>query len=343
MWFAVAALIAWRRSRQWMALLTSLLLLAQGVINMGGTSVAPLYYGTPAWRLVTLSVGMLWMTLFLLVFALFPTGRFVPRWMRWGLVAVPAVLWAYASIVPWSVSTELGLNPLSASLLAGVVAGIIGAQIYRYRRVSTPVERQQTKWILLSLVGFFPPTILYYFLPVAFPALGQPESLYFLWAKSAYSVLWLFIPLCFGIAILRYRLFDIDVIIRLTLVYGTLTALLAAVYVALVVAAHSVVQGLTGEAGEQPAVIVASTLLVIALSTPLRRGVRAAVDRRFYRRKADAERTLVAFGATLGQEVDLERLSAQLVAVVEETMQPEHASLWLRAPDRAARGSHGPP
>jgi hypothetical protein len=139
------------------------------------------------------------------------------------------------------------------------------------------------------------------------------------------------LPVATAIAILRYRLFDIDLIIRLTLVYGTLTALLAAVYVGIVVAAQSVIRGLIGVRGEQPVVIVASTLLVVALSTPLRRGVRAAIDRRFYRRKVDAERTLAAFSATLGQEVDLERLRARLVAVVEETMQPEHTSLWLRA------------
>jgi hypothetical protein len=137
---------------------------------------------------------------------------------------------------------------------------------------------------------------------------------------------------CIGVAALRYRLFDIDVLIRQTLVYGTLTALLAASYVALVLAAQEVVQALTGRTGQQPAVLVASTLLVAALFTQLRRGIQAVIDRRFYRRKYDAERTLAAFGTTLSSEVDLERLRQLVLAVVAETMQPVHASLWLSPP-----------
>jgi hypothetical protein len=183
--------------------------------------------------------------------------------------------------------------------------------------------------------------IVYFSLPVFFPTLGQPDSLYYVLAKPAYNVLWLFPPLCFGIAILRYHLWDIDLLIRRTLVYGTLTALLAAVYASLVIGAQAMVRALTGQTGQQPAVIVASTLLVVAVSTPLRHRVRAAIDRRFYRRKVDAERTLAAFGATLGQEVDLERLRARLLAVVQETLQPEHAALWLRAapPQRGTAGT----
>ena len=149
-------------------------------------------------------------------------------------------------------------------------------------------------------------------------------------------------PLSLGVATLRYRLFDIDLIIRLTLVYGTLTAVLAALYVGLVVGAQALVRAFTGQAGEQPLVIVASTLLVVALSTPLRRGVRSAIDRRFYRRTVDAERTIAAFGATLRNEVDLEQLRTRLVAVVEETMQPAHASFWLRLPrPQRAAGARG--
>src|SRR5262249_43954764 len=115
------------------------------------------------------------------------------------------------------------------------------------------------------------------------------------------------LPIATGLSILRYRLFDIDLIIRLTLVYGTLTAVLAGGYFALVVASQAVVRGLTGERGGQPVVIVVSTLLVVALSTPLRRSVQAAIDRRFYRGKYDAERTLAAFGQALRGEVALER------------------------------------
>jgi hypothetical protein len=339
-WFAVAAVIAWRQSRQWLALLTSLLLIAQSVSTMSGTPVAPLHYSAPVWHLVTLSVGMLSLTLFLLVFTLFPTGRFVPGWMCWGVVVVPAVLWAYASIVPSLVSSELVLNLLSVSFLSAVVASIIGAQIYRYRRVSTPVERQQTKWVLLSLIESFPLTGLYYFLPVFFPAISQPDSLYFLVAKSAYTVLWLFVPLCFGIAILRYRLWDIDVLIRRALVYGTLSTILAALYFGVVVGLQTLVGSVNSAAASYPVIIVATTLLIAALFNPLRHRIQAFIDQRFYRHKYDAAKTLAAFSATLRNDVELAEVREQLVAVVQETMQPAHASLWLSTPARQAEPSH---
>jgi hypothetical protein len=207
------------------------------------------------------------------------------------------------------------------------------AQVYRYRRVSTPAQRQQTKWVVLGTVVALAVALGVQAPPLFVPAL-QDDGLYALCVDLAFSVALTFLVVCIAVAVLHSRLFDIDVLIRLTLVYGTLTSLLAAAYVGLVVGAQAAVRALalTGQAGEQPAVIVASTLLVAALVTPLRRGIQAAIDRRFYRRKLDAARTLAAFSASLGQEVDLERLSAQLVAVVQETMQPAHASLWLRAP-----------
>jgi hypothetical protein len=331
-WFAVAALIAWRQSRQWLPLLTSLLLLVQGVVQMGGSpETTPLGYSAPAWHAAAPALVILSIALVLLVFALFPNGRFVPGWMRWVVVLVPALLGVYVFNQPSTAAGALVVSPPILGGIAGACACIIGAQIYRYRRVSTPLERQQTKWIVLGLIEGPLVGIVYFSLPLLITALGRPDSLYFVLAKSAYSVLWLFSPLCMGIAILRYRLWDIDLLIRLTLVYGTLTATLAGVYVALVVAGQAVIRGLTGLTGEQPVIIVASTLLVVALSTPLRRGVRGAVDRRFYRRQYDAERTLVVFGQALRREVELERLREQVLAVVEETMQPAHAAVWLRA------------
>jgi hypothetical protein len=330
-WFVAAALIAWRQSRQWLALLSSLLLLVQGVLQMTGyPETTPLEYGAPVWHAAAPALVILSIALFLLVFALFPNGRFVPGWMRWVVAVVPAPFGVYVFTQPSTAAGALVVSPPLLGALAGAGACVAAAQIYRYRRVSTPVERQQTKWIVMTVVEGPLVGIVYFSLPLLVPALGRPDSLYVVLAKSAYSIAWLFVPLCVGIAILRYRLWDIDLIIRLTLVYGTLTALLAAAYVGLVVAAQAAVRALTGQVGEQPVIIVASTLLVVALSTPLRHAIQAAIDRRFYRRKADAERTLAAFGATLGREVDLARLSAQLLAVVEETMQPKHTSLWLR-------------
>jgi hypothetical protein len=138
------------------------------------------------------------------------------------------------------------------------------------------------------------------------------------------------IPLSIGIALLRYRLWDIDILINRTLVYGSLTALLALLYFGLVIGLQSLVRLFTGQVSQSPVVIVASTLALFALFQPLRRRLQKIIDRRFYRIKYDAAKTLVAFSATLRDEVDLSRLSEDLVAVVQETMQPAHISLWLR-------------
>jgi hypothetical protein len=131
------------------------------------------------------------------------------------------------------------------------------------------------------------------------------------------------------VAILRYRLYDLDVIIRRTLIYGSLTVILAAVYLASVVGMQRIVGGLTGD--EQSAVVIAlSTLLIAALFQPLRGRLQSSIDRRFYRRRYDTASTLARFAAALREDVDLAELRAHLLGVVEETMQPAHASLWLR-------------
>jgi len=171
-------------------------------------------------------------------------------------------------------------------------------------------------------VGLIVPTFL-------FPSLGQAGSFYQLVTTPAYIVVVLIIPICLGLAILRYRLYDIDLLINRTLVYGTLTVLLALVYVGLVIGLQSLVHLFTGQLGQAPVVMVVSTLAIAALFQPLRQRIQAIIDRRFYRRKYDAAKTLAAFSATLRQEVDLDQLREQLLAVVQETMQPSHVSLWL--------------
>jgi hypothetical protein len=140
----------------------------------------------------------------------------------------------------------------------------------------------------------------------------------------------LMIPLSIGIAVLRSRLFDIDVVINRALVYGSLTAMLVVLYVGGVTLAQTVFRALAGQEQQSQLAIVASTLVIAALFNPLRRRIQSFIDRRFYRKKYDAAQTLGAFSARLREETDLTALSNELVSEVNETMQPQHVSLWLR-------------
>ncbi len=142
------------------------------------------------------------------------------------------------------------------------------------------------------------------------------------------------IPISIGVSILRYRLWDIDLVVNRTLVYGILTGMLASCYFILVIALQFIVNALTGQISQSPVVIVASTLAIIVLFQPLRYRIQVIIGRRFNRRKYDAARTIEAFSATLRDEIDLNQLRKNLINVVQETMQPTHVSLWLRSPQQ---------
>jgi len=213
------------------------------------------------------------------------------------------------------------------------------AQIYRYARVSGPMERQQTKWVVfgvaVAVVGALA-TIFTVEAAVDLPprAVGQRMLSMLLMDASG-----LMIPLSIGVAMLRSRLFDIDVVINRTLVYGSLTLLLVLLYFGGVTSTQTLFSALTGQRELPQLAVVVSTLAIAALFNPLRRHVQAFIDRRFYRRKYDAAKTLEAFSSKLRDRTDLNTLGDDLISVVRETMQPEHVSLWLRPRARADQGT----
>jgi hypothetical protein len=333
-YFVVAALIFWRKSDDLMALLASFSLVALGASFPGIPSALAAVH--PAWQVPVTLVGnedVLAFPSIIVFFFLFPNGRFVPRWTIWMAVAFVA-LFELIGFFPAS-STNFSSWPklLIVVFMPLLIFGsLVFAQIYRYRHVSTRLERQQTKWIVygmaVALLGFL---LLGYLVPAVlrlFNTLQSVGLLPFIMLITGIYLVLLLIPLSLALAILRYRLWDVDVLINKTLVYGILTGTLAAVYVLCVLALQALLRGLFHQNSE--VAIVVSTLLVAALFQPLRRRVQALIDRRFYRRKYDAARTLAAFSSTLRNEVDLNRLSEQLVEVVQETMQPGYISLWLR-------------
>ena len=207
------------------------------------------------------------------------------------------------------------------------------AQIYRYRYASSLTQRQQIKWVVLAACLA---TVLVIVLDVPnliFTVTGQTGSFYRLFVSGPADILVvLLIALSLGLAIFRYHLYDIDIIINRTLVYGTLTAILALVYFGLIFAIPFLLRGIISQ--NNGVAIVVSTLAIAALFQPLRRRIQRIIDRRFYRRKYDATKTLEAFSATLRSEVDLNQLREHLLNVVQETMQPTHVSLWLRQSGR---------
>lgn len=294
------------------------------------------------WLLLWLE-GWIWV-LQSLAFALiplyFPNGGLPsPRW-RWINKAALGILffWILLSAIwpeleadrqHWIIENPLGISIPESLILGSIIAtGVlfvimaaagVGSLFLRFRRGSS-VERQQIKWLLFAGALFIPVFVIntvYY--------AGSPSRV--LWANMLMVISFLMLPIAIAIAILRFRLYEIDLIIRRTLQYTILTGSLALVYFGSVVLLQNLFVLLTGE--QSPVVIVVSTLVIAALFTPLRVRIQKFIDRRFYREKYDAEQALANFATIARDEVDLDNLSASLMGVVRETVQPEQISLWL--------------
>ena len=325
----LSVLILWRQGASWLGLTVSLALIALPVAIVSGAdgwsdTSSVLYFLVIAVEIA----GIATMVIFLY---LMPNGRFSPTWAYIPMIGTLLLMGVLGL-------KEHGLLPVSTQALAWLEPMIAGLaffggslQIYRYARDSNPVERQRTKWIIfgvLSIVVAVIAWILIFSSVVAIPA-GRPRLLanlggwYFI---NAFCLL--ILPVAITIAIQRYKLWNVDVIINRALVYGSLTALLALIYFGSIIVLQRLFTTATGQ--QSDLAIVISTLVIAVLFNPLRLRLQRGIDRRFFRQRYDAEQALQDFALTARSEADLERLSAAVTQVVEETVQPASVSIWLQ-------------
>jgi len=343
----VAALIITNRPGNrlgWFTLLLGFSLALSGFSRTyAGIGVGVLGRPLPGLVMAAWVSQVIWFMIFFaleLLLLLFPTGTLLsPRW-RW--VAAAALLITACALALLAVGTPIevpggqvanpiGLIPfeqveryLVALFIPFLITLILAllALALRFHRAAG-IERKQIKWLLYVAVLFLGAQLATF---LTFGAIGEQFT----------SLVALGFPIAIGIAVLRYRLYDIDVVIRKTLVYGALTALLALVYFGIVVLLQAVFGRLAGDQQSTLAVVI-STLAIAALFTPLRRRIQDVIDRRFYRKKYDAQQVLAQFAIIARDETDMDALTAELVRVVQETMQPEHVSVWLKKDASSSR------
>jgi hypothetical protein len=321
-----------------------------GVTKPGSVPFPVVIYALAQWLWVP-TVGLLAIYLVLL----FPDGRLPSRRWRplaWLSGAVIVLMSVTQGLAPGPlpglgrVRNPFGLegqpwvadaaNAILVPFLLCILASVVSL-ILRYRRSGGDV-RQQIKWIAFAASFFglvfasamFSSLIFFFFAPETWERATDAPPI---WLELLFYVMLLSIggvPIAVGFAVLRYRLYNIDLLINRTLVYVTLTVILALIYFGGVATVQAIFRALTGQEQQPQLAVVVSTLVIAALFNPLRHRIQGFIDRRFYRRKYDAAKTLEAFSAKLRDETDLDALSDDLVEVVRETMQPAHVSLWLR-------------
>ncbi len=325
----LASILFLRKRQDNMAVFVSFYLLLYGVV-MGGPLEAALYA-----RGLTNSLAIIFQTILLTtptiyLLCVFPTGHFVPHWSRWlVLVSVPVNVWVLINPDQELLSTTRWDALLLVVGLFVILVAAFYAQVYRYRFVSNTNQRVQTRWVLAGLmlwVGYLVLSTVPY---TMVQNLTQQGS-YPWWAPLASTSWWLslnILPISLTIAILRSRLFDIDLLIRRTLVYSVLTGLLILVYFGSVVVFQGLFYAFTRR--DSPLSVVLSTLAIAALFNPLRARVQDFIDRRFFRQKYNSAQALASFAKTARDEVELHVLSSALLEVIRENLQPDSLSLWL--------------
>jgi hypothetical protein len=324
----IGLIIFWRKTNGWLAMLASLTLITVGVLMPGTVRVLD----TPqsVWALPVHLVQVLGWSSFFTCLYIFPDGRFVPDWTRF--FPLLSAIWAAAWILTPAANVFNWHLPFALLVFSIAFGGGLLAQLYRYHRVSTPTEQQQTKWVIFGFAIAISSTLIFLTPGLVFPSLnepGLPRIAYHLAGITIFAFGFLSIPITLDIAIRRYRLWAIDPIVNRALVYGILTVGLALVYGVCVVLLQQLFYTITGKQ-ESELITVLATLAIAALFNPLRRRVQEVIDRRFYRRKYDAERVLAAFSATVREQVELEKLTARLIEVARETMEPTSVSVWLK-------------
>lgn len=337
-YMVVAGVLFWRAPGNRIALLAAFFLLCAGI-----TFTSLPYALQRVFPILDIPISLISFTGLGALYAfaaLFPSGRFVPWWTRAVFISWLVLVFAVEFIDFNNLPENFAVLCSALGLILAQFASMIFAQVYRFLRVSTLAQRQQTKWVVLGLgvaiTGFLGMIFARSFTSIS----GWPWGAVALFSLVDHSLFFAFlaaIPLSLMAAILQSRLWAIDLIIRRTLLYAGLTTALALVYFVSVFVLQSAFEVLTG-APRNELVTVLSTLALAALAAPIRARLQRAIDRRFYRRHYDAARTLAAFAEHVRDDVDLEVLVDRLLGVVDETMQPEHASVWMQpVPDAAER------
>jgi hypothetical protein len=327
----IAAGLFWKKSDDWMVLFVSVMVATFPFQD--NPLPFTLMVRQPAWEPVFDPAIWVALCCFLIFPLIFPTGRFVPRWTRWMAlfeIVGAAIITLFRNDILETPGAE---NLVGVYLLISFCTGVY-AQLYRYFRVASPAERQQIKWVIVGLAGFVSSTFTVLqpldYLLASSTVSADPAQVLVLSVipDTLFRATSLIIPVSITISVLRYRLWDIDIIIRRTFIFGLLTGALSLVYFSSIVLFGQVFQELTGQ--QSPLAIVLSTLAIAALFSPLRQRFQDFIDQRFYRRKYDTERTLTSFATVIRDQIDLNELSAALLITVQETMQPEHLSLWIK-------------